>query len=92
MISKSDLTESEKTLNKKLQGDSENWNLTLGLIVILENVAKMKEWGRVLPWSSFKNAIYQVYSEYNLYLAELQQYPNSNVNFQVTSLFLWMSI
>ena len=64
MVNKSDTSENEKNLNKKINPEHENWSLTLGLIIILENIAKMKESGRVLPWGFFKNTLYQIYFEY----------------------------
>ena len=81
--------ENERNINKKITPDYENWNLTLGLIVILENVSKMKEVGRVLPWVFFKNTIYHVYQEYYNHLNELHFYPNSKVSPQLIVHFAW---
>lgn len=43
---------------------AENWNLTIPLIVFLENIAKTTDNGRVLPWSHFKNLVYDFYKDY----------------------------
>ena len=43
LVNKKDLGENEDYLNRKIASDSENWSLTLGLLVVLENIAKMKE-------------------------------------------------
>ncbi len=51
---------------------SENWNLTVSLIVILENVSKSQESGRVLPWPHFKNMIYDFYKDLILNMPEIQ--------------------
>ena len=46
---------------KGLLGD--NWNLSITLIVFLENVTRQNESGRVLPWAYFKKLIFEVYKE-----------------------------
>ncbi|KAL4466811.1 hypothetical protein ABPG74_010408 [Tetrahymena malaccensis] len=53
----------QQTSKKGNNMGTDNWNLTINLIVFIENVTKKNENGRVIPWLHFKNLVFEIYED-----------------------------
>lgn len=42
---------------------ADNWNLPVTMVVLLENVARSNETGRVIPWVHFRKMIFDIYMD-----------------------------
>lgn len=59
----------QEEVDRMSKVNGENWNLSQTLLVFLENSVKNGDTSRVLPYSYFKNIIYEIY-RFRLSLSE----------------------